>query len=164
MKFHLMLSKLISLLLVSIIFTGCGSGKKNDRDIKNDSGRTLEYNYSLDFLNENGETITTLRFEKADNPNERNQGLMDVLSMPEDAGMVFYFDTEQEQSFWMANTPLPLDIMYVNSDSVIVSIYKNTIPFSERSLPSGAPAKYVIETNAGYSINFDIKEGMKVRF
>ncbi len=164
MKFHLMLSKLISLLLVSIIFTGCGSGKKNDRDTKNDSGRTLEYNYSLDFLNENGETITTLRFEKADNPNERNQGLMDVLSMPEDAGMVFYFDTEQEQSFWMANTPLPLDIMYVNSDSVIVSIYKNTIPFSERSLPSGAPAKYVIETNAGYSINFDIKEGMKVRF
>ena len=114
--------------------------------------------------NEEGETVSTLKFIKADDPDERNQGLMDVNSMPEDAGMVFYFDKEEPQSFWMMNTPLPLDIMYVNADSVIVSIYKSTVPFSDKSLPSGDPAKYVIETNAGYSISNDIKEGMRVRF
>ncbi len=143
----------------------CGdSKKKSDSDEEQPKGRILEYSNTLDFINEEGNVITTLRFEKADSESERNQGLMDVNSMPSDAGMVFYFENEQPRSFWMANTPLPLDIMYVNTDSIIVSIYKNTVPFSEQSLPSGEPAKYVIETNAGFSVNYDIKEGIKVRF
>lgn len=149
-----------------MIATIISCGKTDNKDAKNAKpiGRVLEYPHNLQFLKADGSVISTLRFEKADTPNARNQGLMDVNSMPKDAGMVFYFDTEEEQSFWMANTPLPLDIMYVNSDSVIVSIYRNTIPFSKTSLPSGAPAKYVIETNAGYSATYDIREGGKVRF
>jgi len=157
-----MLNKLCLISLTSILFFSCGNPKKKDQP-KND-GRVLEYNNELSFLNEEGDIISTLNFVKADDPNKRNQGLMDVSVMPKNAGMVFYFDTEEPQSFWMMNTPLPLDIMYVNADSVIVSIYKSTTPFSDKSLPSGAPAKYVVETNAGYSISNDIKEGMKVRF
>lgn len=159
-----MLNKLAILMLMMATIISCGKTEKKDDSTKKPVGRVLEYPHNLEFIKDDGRVITTLKFEKADDPNSRNQGLMDVYSMPKDAGMVFYFDVEEEQSFWMANTPLPLDIMYVNSDSVIVSIYRNTVPFSKTSLPSGAPAKYVIETNAGYSATHDIREGTKVRF
>ena len=152
---------LLILFIATLLFS-CTDSKKKEQP-KN-KGRVLDYTNELIFISEKGETVSTLTFIKADTPNERNQGLMDVNSMPKDAGMVFYFDTEEPQSFWMMNTPLPLDIMYVNADSVIVSIYKSAVPFSDKNLPSGAPAKYVIETNAGYSISNDIKEGMRVRF
>lgn len=157
------MSKIFYLILITIaLLFSCSDSKKKEQP-KN-MGRVLEYTNQLSFLSNEGDIVSTLKFAKADDPNERNQGLMDVNSMPLDAGMVFYFNTEEPQSFWMMNTPLPLDIMYVNADSVIVSIYKSTVPFSDKSLPSGAPAKYVIETNAGYSISNDIKEGMRVRF
>jgi uncharacterized membrane protein (UPF0127 family) len=157
-----MLNKLIIVALSIAFLSACGESKKKEQTVK--KGRDFDYSNNLTFLDENGNTVSTLRFVKADDPAERNQGLMDVTSMPDDAGMVFYFDTEEPQSFWMMNTPLSLDIMYVSADSTIVSIYKSTTPFSDKTLPSGKPAKYVIETNAGYSISNDIKEGMKVRF
>ncbi len=159
-----MLNKITTLFIASALLLSCGGDPKKKTDEPKQAGRVLQYPHTLQFLKEDGKIISTLRFAKADEPLERNQGLMDVRSMPEDAGMVFYFDTEEPQSFWMANTPLPLDIMYVNADSVVVRVYQNTVPFSEKSLPSEAPAKYVIETNAGYSINYDIREGTKVRF
>lgn len=158
-----MLNKKLLLFISTALLFSCGDSKKK-KDTEGPKGRVLEYTNTLSFLDSDGSKVSTIRFIKADDPQERNQGLMDVNSMPEDAGMVFYFDNEEPQSFWMANTPLPLDIMYVNADSIIVSIYKSTVPFSNETLPSGAPAKYVIETNAGYSISNDIKEGMKVRF
>ncbi len=145
-----------------MLLNACGEPEKKKKP--ENKGRVLEYTNTLSFLDNNRNEVSTLRFVKADDPSERNQGLMDVHSMPADAGMVFYFDTEEPQSFYMMNTPLSLDIMYVNADSVIVNIYKSTTPFSSKTLPSEKPAKYVIETNAGYSISNDIKEGMKVRF
>lgn len=158
-----MLNRTFFLLLLTSVLVSCGQESKKSNQPGN-KGRILEYPDQLDFLNAEGEVITTLRYATADDAEERNLGLMDVRSMPQDAGMVFFFDVEEPQSFWMANTPLPLDIMYVNSDSVIVSIYQNTVPFSQTTLPSGSPAKYVIETNGGFSITHDIREGMKVRF
>lgn len=163
MKYHSMLNKTLLLLFITSILVSCGQESKKSDQPEN-KGRVLEYPDELSFLNSEGEVITTLRYATADDPEERNQGLMDVRFMPQDAGMVFFFDLEEPQSFWMANTPLPLDIMYVNSDSVIVSIYQNTVPFSQTTLPSGSPAKYVIETNGGFSITHDIRQGMKVRF
>ncbi len=127
-------------------------------------GISHEFADTLSFLNKDGSINTTLRYASATTDQERSQGLMDVHSMPRDAGMVFFFDEEEEQSFWMANTPLSLDIIYVNADSVIVSIYQNAKAYTDKSMPSGAPAQYVIETNAGFTIDFDIKEGDKVRF
>lgn len=156
-------TKLIFLLFIGLL-TACGGKSDTKPDNSKPAGRVLEYPNRLSFLDENGQVVTTIRYATADDPEERNQGLMDVRYMPEDAGMVFFFETEEPQSFWMANTPLPLDIMYVNSDSVIVSIYQNTTPFSQTTLPSGEPAQYVIETNGGFSITHDIREGMKVRF
>ncbi len=163
MKYCLKLNNfLIPLILVST-FISCGTKEKKETSTT-PVGRTLEFPNELSFLDNSGNEITTLRYLSADTPDKRNQGLMNVPSMPEDAGMVFFFDTEEVQSFWMVNTPLSLDIIYVAADSTIVTVYHSTTPFSEQSLPSFKPAKFVVETNAGYCINNDIKEGVKIKF
>ncbi len=154
------------LILALLLFTQCdqkkGSGGSSDQN--KSQGRTLELESEVTFLSTDNKPLKTIQVAVADEPKERNQGLMDVYNMAEDEGMIFIFDTEELQSFWMANTPLTLDIMYVNADSNIVRIYQNTEPFSQTSLPSEAPAQYVIETNGGFSVANGITEGMKVRF
>ena len=89
---------------------------------------------------------------------------MDVNTLPDDRGMLFIFDEQQELSFWMANTPLPLDIIFVNEDKKIVRIHHSTPPYSQQNFTSGSPALYAIETNGGYAVAHDIQEGMKVAF
>lgn len=163
MRLTYKLTKSILMLLIAGLFGACNSDTPQKEKPMN-SGRVLKYPDKLHFINDSGEVLSTIRYATADDPEERNQGLMDVRSMPEDAGMVFFFEVEEAQSFWMASTPLPLDIMYVNADSVIVTIYQNTKPYSQETLPSFKPAQYVIETNGGYSVTHDIREGMKVRF
>ena len=116
------------------------------------------------FLTPDGEAVSTVRVALADEPEERNQGLMDVNEMPRDAGMLFIFPDEAPRSFYMANTPLPLDIIFVNADSTIVRIHNNTTPFNSEQLPSEKPAKFVVETNGGYCVSNDIQEGMRIRF
>lgn len=90
--------------------------------------------------------------------------MMDVRDLPKSKGMLFIFEENQPRSFWMANTPLPLDIIFVNENKEIVRIHHSTQPFSEQNFESGDPAKYVIETNAGFCVSHDIQEGMKVSF
>lgn len=141
----------------------CGEEKSSDKN-EASKGRIVVPEQELQFLTEDGTPVSTLKVAVADSDPERNQGLMDVNEMPQDTGMLFIFDDEQVRSFWMANTPLPLDIMYVNNDSVIVRIYQNTTPFSQTTLPSEYPARYVVETNGGYALANGINEGMKVRF
>ena len=139
---------------------GCGNGERSAPE----SSRTIELTDSVDFLDRDGEVISTVRVAIADTENKRNLGLMNVHDLPEDGGMLFLFDDEEERSFWMANTPLPLDIIYVNRNKEIVKIYHRTNPYSERLLPSGEPAQYVVEVNGGYAREHDIREGMRIDF
>jgi uncharacterized membrane protein (UPF0127 family) len=78
--------------------------------------------------------------------------------------MLFLFENEVEQSFWMLNTIISLDIIYVNSMGKIVKIYKNTKTESQESLPSGAAAINVVEVNAGYCEKYGIEEGDFVEY
>jgi uncharacterized membrane protein (UPF0127 family) len=100
----------------------------------------------------------------ADEQTERNEGLMDVSTLPENKGMLFVFEQQQELSFWMANTPLSLDIFFVNADKEIVRIHHSTQPYTEKNFTSGAPALYAVETNGGFAVSHDIQEGMRVNF
>lgn len=138
--------------------------KKSNTKNTEDRSTSLNFERSVSFLSAAGDTLSSIEVAVADDNSERNEGLMDVRDLPENSGMLFIFDEEQPRSFWMANTPLPLDIIFVNSDKTIVRIHHNTQPFSEKSLPSDKPAQYVIETNAGYCIAHDIQEGGKVSF
>lgn len=111
-----------------------------------------------------GDTIKTIDIEIAETDDERARGLMDRKSMLDSQGMLFIFAAPEEQSFWMKNTYISLDIMYVNENFEIVSIQKYATPLSEESLPSFKKAQYVVETNAGFADKYKVAFGDKIAF
>jgi hypothetical protein len=102
--------------------------------------------------------------EIADTPAEREQGLMWRGSMPVDRGMLFDFQgPEAEQGFWMRNTYIPLDIIYIRADGRIHSIARSTTPLSEAPIPSGGPVRAVLEINGGLAERLGVLPGDQVR-
>ena len=97
--------------------------------------------------------------EIADTDYERQLGLMKRVSMEENQGMLFIFPNDTMQSFWMRNTLIPLDMIFINSNKKIVTIHKNTKILSDQSYPSSAPAKYVLEVNAGFTDKYNVFVG-----
>ena len=95
---------------------------------------------------------------------ETQTGLMYRKSMKTDRGMLFVQPTEALQYFYMKNTEIPLDIIYINSGMKIVSFQKNAQPFNENTLPSNVPAKYVLEINAGLSDQLGLQVGDSISF
>jgi uncharacterized membrane protein (UPF0127 family) len=100
--------------------------------------------------------------EMAANDEERARGLMFRKELPEGRGMLFDFQREQDVSFWMKNTPLSLDIIFIRGDGTIRRIAANTTPFSEASIPSGGPVRGVLEVVAGTAKKLGIEPGDKV--
>lgn len=113
---------------------------------------------------QNDSILTTIDIEVADNDYERETGLMYRSAMQNHQGMLFVFDNEQYLAFYMKNTIIPLDILYINSDQKIIDIYKNTIPYSEEALPSSAIAKYVLEVNGGLTDEWQITIGDSISY
>jgi hypothetical protein len=113
---------------------------------------------------ETRQQITKIEVEVASSPNERSQGLMFRSEMDEDKGMLFLFERMDWQSFWMKNTLIPLDIMFIDDKGVINTIHKNTVPYSERSLPSKQRSQFVVEVVGGYSDRHGIKEGDLIEY
>ncbi len=135
-----------------------------NHEVHNSENYKFSKEGELTFQTDNGNFISSIDAEFADNEQEREQGLMYRTEMKENEGMLFIFPTQTRQSFWMKNTVIPLDIIFVNSNLKIVTIQKNAVPYSEKSLPSTKPAQYVIEVNAGYTDKYNIKVGDKVVF
>ncbi len=109
-------------------------------------------------------TASQIRIEIARTEQARTQGLMGRKVMRRDQGMLFIFPDAEERSFWMVNTPLPLDIIFVDADRKIVKIHRETVPFSDASLPSGKPAQYTVEVVGGYCAEQGIQEGDAVEW
>lgn len=105
-----------------------------------------------------------LTIEIADNEVETAQGLMYRRTMPDSCGMVFIFADSQPRNFWMKNTYLPLDILFLDESKKIVTIQANRTPFSEEQIPSFENAKYVLEVNAGYCKRKGIEKGESVKW
>lgn len=119
----------------------------------------------LSFLDgRTNKTIIKIDIEIADNENSRIQGLMYRDSLPATAGMLFLMESEEPQAFWMRNTKIPLDIIYADAGYRIVKICRNTLPYSEATIPSEKPALYVVEVNAGFSEQYQLKEGDRIVF
>lgn len=107
------------------------------------------------------------RVEMARTTDEQARGLMYRTDIPKDGGMLFApYPAEgggpREASFWMKNTPSPLDIIFIRADGTIARIAENTVPFSEAQVPSGEPVAAVLELNGGRSAELGIAEGDKV--
>lgn len=129
-----------------------------------DSSTRFNKEGELTFIGQKGETITSIDIEIADDDIQTQRGLMYRRKMKEDRGMLFIFRDVEERSFWMKNTYLSLDIMYLGANKEIVSITENTPPKSEESIWSEYPAKYVVEVNAGFVSQHQIQVGDKIEF
>jgi len=108
--------------------------------------------------------VKQIDVEIADTDNKRHTGLMFREKMDSSQGMLFIFPNEEDQAFYMKNTIIPLDIIFINGKKQIVKIYKHTTPYSEKDLPSFKPVLYVIEVNAGFTDKYNIKEGDYIDF
>jgi uncharacterized membrane protein (UPF0127 family) len=100
--------------------------------------------------------------EIADDAQERARGLMFRRTMPEGEGMLFDFGEEEPASFWMENTYIPLDMLFIKADGTVESIAERTTPLSRSGVPSKGPVRYVLEINAGLSDKLGIEPGDKV--
>ncbi len=118
---------------------------------------------TLSFIRED-EVFKEIGIEIADTDSTRTRGLMQRTSLPTDSGMLFLFDREEEQSFWMANTPLALDLIFVRADSTVLRIAKYVQPMSPDPVTSNGPARFVLEVPAGYSDTIGLIEGDRLRW
>lgn len=106
--------------------------------------------------------VRNFRVRIADDDAERERGLMFVSVMPDDEGMLFDFDAPAMRSFWMKNTLIPLDIIFIGANGRIINIAENTTPYSLDPVPSTAPATAVLEIGGGLSAELGIKPGDRI--
>ncbi len=115
---------------------------------------------TLEIASKTGVHIFTV--ELADNDAEREKGLMFRKDLPEGRGMLFDFHGEGPVGFWMENTYIPLDMIFIRGDGSILRIAENTEPLSTRIIPSGGPVRAVLEVIGGPARKMGIGPGDRV--
>lgn len=104
------------------------------------------------------------RVEIADTPAKREMGLQYRNELADDQGMLFLFPAEEVLTFWMKNTPIPLDMIFIGSDLKIVGIARDAVPFSTTTRSVGVPSRFVLEIKGGLAKQKGIETGDTVRF
>lgn len=105
----------------------------------------------------------TITVEVADSDRNRQRGLMFRTKMADDHGMIFTFDEKDNHTFWMHNTCIPLDMLYIDDDGMIVGIEENTPTMSDDTFEVGCDSKYVLEVNAGWTRAHGVMAGQKAK-
>ena len=106
--------------------------------------------------------VHAFQVEMAVTPEEKEHGLMFRRELPEGQGMLFDFQFDQNVAFWMKNTYIPLDMLFIRADGRILRIAENTEPMSERNIPSGGPVRAVLEVIGGTAKKLGIAAGDRV--
>lgn len=158
---HLKKYTLLGLGLFFLVLSACKEEKKSVK--QTEVMFTKEADLSI-FKIATDSTVIDLDIEIADTDYDIQTGLMYRSTMEPNQGMLFVFDDEEERFFYMKNTQIPLDIIYIDANKKIVSFQKNAKPFNETSLPSHVPAKYVLEVNAGMADAWSLKEGDSISY
>lgn len=157
---NLKIISVITLGLLCLNMSSCKDDKKTVKPVvikfKKEGELTLK--------KANDSVIKTIDIEIADDDYLTQTGLMYRDSMEEHQGMLFVFPKADYHYFYMKNTKIPLDIIYIDANKTIVSFQKNAKPFDENSLPSEKPAKYVLEINAGLSDKWNLEVGDKIAY
>jgi uncharacterized membrane protein (UPF0127 family) len=109
-----------------------------------------------------GKGDRAFHIEVARAPMERASGLMYRADMAADHGMLFVFERTQDVAFWMKDTPMPLDLLFIGEDGRIKAIRQGE-PWSQAIIPSGGPVRFVLELKAGTAARGGIAEGDLVR-
>lgn len=159
MRFYTVSIVLFSLSL--LILQSCKKDKKHEV-----IPTKIEFNHegNLSLLDSTNSVIKEIQIEIADNGFEQQTGLMYRKQMDNNKGMLFVFDKSEIKSFYMKNTYISLDIIYLDAENTIINIVKNAIPLNEASLFSDAPAKFVLEINSGLSEKWGLEKGNKISF
>jgi uncharacterized protein len=114
----------------------------------------------LEIVSKSG--VHSFAVEMAVSPEQQMRGLMFRRQLPEGQGMLFDFGQEQPTSFWMKNTYISLDMIFIRGDGKILRVAENTVPLSEALVPSGGPVRAVLEVIAGTAKKFGIVPGDQV--
>jgi uncharacterized membrane protein (UPF0127 family) len=109
-----------------------------------------------------GKGEVTFKIEVADDESERSAGLMYRNYLPADRGMLFIFPQQRQVGFWMKNTPLPLDLVFIDQNGVVQGVRPGE-PFSEAAITPGVPVQYVLELKQGTAARLGIQEGVEIR-
>jgi uncharacterized membrane protein (UPF0127 family) len=142
-----MLFGLLGLVLLAVVLgAGCGGG---------DGAPTV-------VLRPEGRPDARVRVEVARTEQERETGLMFREHLDADAGMLFVFDDESIRAFWMKNTLIPLDMLFISADHHVVGIVANAEPQTETVRQVDKPAQFVLEVNGGFAAAHGIAEGTPV--
>ena len=102
--------------------------------------------------------------EVVDTPAGRQKGLMFRESLPEKTGMLFVFPNEAQRSFWMRNTLIPLDMIFIKSDKTVLGIVENAEPRTDSSRSVPGASQYVLELIGGSAQNYRLEAGQSVKF
>ena len=137
---------------------------ENDSPSNSQTDAAFRKDGTLEFIRPDGSVIRSIEIEIAEDAATRQTGLMNRRQMTLAQGMLFLFTDEAPRQFWMANTPIPLDIMFVGADSQIVNIARRTRPLSRENVVSTGPAQYVVEVRGGFSDRFGLDETIKIRW
>jgi uncharacterized membrane protein (UPF0127 family) len=104
----------------------------------------------------------TFQVEVAADDSSREKGLMYRTTLAPDAGMLFEYPKPAPVVFWMKNTPLSLDMIFIKQDGTISTIASDTVPYSEDRIPSSEPVRAILEIDGGRAAALDIQPGDKV--
>ena len=156
------LLKILYVSILIIFLKGCVDIKKSKIIIEQKV--LFQKEATLDLLQSNGDLISTLNIEIANSPYERETGLMYRTNMEKNQGMLFIFDEESVLTFYMKNTYISLDLIFINGKKEIISIYKNAKPNDISSISSKLPSKYVLEVIQGVSDNLNLKIGDRINY
>ncbi len=154
---------LLILILVAVLTISPGGKSVSIYTPRTEQSQPTAYMFKIQgelrFLTPKQDFIAGIDIELAQDDSQRQLGLMYRDTLAENQGMLFLFDNEEVRSFWMKNTILSLDMVFVNARSEIVTIHKYTTPYTEEAYESTKPAKYVLEVNAGYTDKRKISVG-----
>ncbi|WP_055442794.1 DUF192 domain-containing protein [Lacinutrix himadriensis] len=150
-----------TILCATLFLSACKEQKKDIAPIEvsfTKEGSLTIYKAATDSI------VARLDIEIADTDYDVQTGLMYRNSMQKTQGMLFVFPTMRERFFYMKNTRIPLDLIYLDNNKHIVSFQENAVPFDEASLPSRVPAQYVLEINAGLSEKWLLEVGDRIEY
>jgi uncharacterized membrane protein (UPF0127 family) len=136
-------------------------GKKPDNKSL-DTAPVFKKQGELTIQKKDGKSIVTIDIEIADDEGKREIGMMGRSVMEERQGMLFILQEEQMATFWMRNCVLPLDMIFINKVGEIITICKNTTPFSDQTYSATALTLFVLEVNSGFTDKYDIKVGDRI--
>jgi uncharacterized membrane protein (UPF0127 family) len=140
------MSRAVRLVFAAVLLGLAGAGKASSADLK-----------TLEIVSKSG--VHVFSVEIADTDEQRARGLMFRKELPEGTGMLFDFKVAQNAGFWMQNTYVPLDMIFIRRDGRILRIAENTEPLSEKIIPSGGPVLAVLEVIGGTARKLGIAPG-----